>query len=137
MGRREDRERALELLYEAGAKGVHPADVVDSLPVTTEPYAQLLAAGVGDHVDLLDHLIGARARGWAVDRLATVDRDLLRLGAFELAFEPEQPEELPPPGRRRGEDQVHRQPGRDRCGRRVSRAPGTRCRSRARPSARA
>lgn len=92
MGRREDRERALELLYEAGAKGVHPADVVGSLPVAPEPYAELLAAGVGDHVELLDHLIGARARGWAVERLATVDHELLRLGAFELAFEPEQPE---------------------------------------------
>ena len=92
MGRREDRERALELLYEAGAKGVHPADVVESLQLAPEPYAQLLAAGVGDHVELLDHLIGARAKGWAVDRLATVDHELLRLGAFELAFEPDQPE---------------------------------------------
>jgi transcription antitermination factor NusB len=92
VGRREDRERALELLYEAGAKGVHPADVVESLPLAPEPYAQLLATGVGDHVELLDHLIGARARGWAVERLATVDHQLLRLGAFELAFEPDQPE---------------------------------------------
>jgi transcription antitermination factor NusB len=92
VGRREDRERALELLYEAGAKGVHPAEVVESLPVAPEPYAQLLAAGVGDHAELLDHLIGGRARGWAVERLATVDHELLRLGSFELAFEPDQPE---------------------------------------------
>lgn len=92
MGRREDRERALELLYEAGAKGAHPAEVVAALPVAPEPYARLLAEGVGDHVELLDHLVGARARGWAVDRLATVDHELLRLGTFELAFEPDQPE---------------------------------------------
>ena len=92
MGRREDRERALELLYEAGAKGIHPADVIDALPLAPEPYAQLLAVGVGDHLDLLDHLIGARARGWSVERLATVDHQLLRLGSFELAFEPDQPE---------------------------------------------
>ena len=32
MSRREDRERALELLYEAGAKGAHPADVIAALP---------------------------------------------------------------------------------------------------------
>jgi transcription antitermination factor NusB len=92
VGRREDRERALELLYEAGAKGIHPAEVIDALPLAPEPYAQLLAVGVGDHLDLLDHLIGARARGWSVERLATVDHELLRLGAFELAFEPDQPE---------------------------------------------
>jgi transcription antitermination factor NusB len=92
VGRREDRERALELLYEAGAKGVHPVDIIGSVPLAPEPYAQLLAAGVGDHVELLDHLIGARARGWSVERLATVDHELLRLGTFELAFEPDQPE---------------------------------------------
>lgn len=92
MSRREDRERALELLYEAGAKGAHPAEVIAALPLAPEPYAQLLANGVADHVELLDHLIGARARGWTVERMAEVDRTLLRLGAFELAFEPDQPE---------------------------------------------
>ncbi|HEX2563004.1 MAG TPA: transcription antitermination factor NusB [Acidimicrobiales bacterium] len=89
---REGRERALELLYEAGAKGIHPATVIAGLPVAPHPYATTLAEGVGDHLDLLDHLIGARAKGWTVERMASVDRTLLRLGTYELAFEPEQPE---------------------------------------------
>lgn len=88
---REGRERAVELLYEAEAKGVHPAEVVAGLPVPPVPYAAALAEGVGDHVELLDHLIGARARNWAVDRMPAVDRALLRLGVYELAFEPDQP----------------------------------------------
>jgi putative hydrolase of the HAD superfamily len=89
---REGRERALELLYEAEAKGVHPATVVAGLPVAPHAYATALAEGVGDHLDLLDHLVGARAKGWTVERMASVDRALLRLGAYELAFEPDQPE---------------------------------------------
>jgi transcription antitermination factor NusB len=89
---REGRERALELLYEAEAKGIHPAAVVADLPIEPHAYATALAEGVGDHLDLLDHLIGARARGWTVERMASVDRSLLRLGAYELAFEPDQPE---------------------------------------------
>ncbi len=54
----------------------------------------------------------------------------------DLELEPEQAEQLPPPGRRGGEDQVHGTitPGRSR--RPFSRAPGTRCRSRARPTRR-
>lgn len=89
---REGRERAVELLYEAEAKGRHPADVIAALPIPPVPYAASLAEGVGDHLELLDHLIGARARNWTVERMPVVDRALLRLGAYELAFEPEQPE---------------------------------------------
>jgi transcription antitermination factor NusB len=89
---REGRERAVELLYEAEAKGVHPAEVVAGLPVPPAPYAASLAEGVGDHLELLDHLIGARARNWTVERMPAVDRALLRLGTYELAFEPDQPE---------------------------------------------
>ena len=89
---REGRERAVELLYEAEAKGIHPAEVIASLPIAPTPYAGVLAEGVGDHLELLDHLIGARARDWTVERMASLDRALLRLGTYELAFEPDQPE---------------------------------------------
>ena len=71
---------------------MHPADVIAALPVAPVPYAVALAEGVGDHVELLDHLIGGRARGWTVARMPAVDRALLRLGTYELAFEPDQPE---------------------------------------------
>lgn len=89
---REGRERAIELLYEAEAKSLHPADVIAGLPIAPLPYASSLAEGVGDHVELLDHIIGARSRNWTVERMPVVDRAVLRLGAYELAFEPEQPE---------------------------------------------
>jgi N utilization substance protein B len=89
--KREARERALELLYEAEAKGIHPARIVDDLPVAPQPYAAELALGVGDHRDLLDHVVGRRARGWTVARMPAVDRALLRLATYELTFEPDLP----------------------------------------------
>lgn len=88
----EARERALELLYEAETKGVHAAEVVAALPVPPAPYAAELAVGVGDHVELLDHVVAARARSWTTERMAALDRQLLRLGAYELLFRPDQPE---------------------------------------------
>src|SRR5687768_8691877 len=84
--KREARERALELLYESEAKDVHPAEVIADLPVEPHDYATVLAEGVGDHRDLLDHIVGERARGWTVKRMPAVDRALLRLATYELAF---------------------------------------------------
>ena len=89
--KREARERALELLYESEAKGVHPAEVVAALPVPPHAYATQLAEGVGDHRELLDHVVGGRARGWTVARMPAVDRALLRLATYELTFEPDLP----------------------------------------------
>ena len=90
-GRRQARERALELLYEAEAKGVSPSAVVDGLAVPPAAYAVALATGVAEHRAELDGLIAAYARGWALDRMPAVDRTLLRMAAFELAHRPDVP----------------------------------------------
>ena len=55
--RREQRERALTLLYEAESKDVSPAAVLASLPVEPSPFAAEVVAGVGEHVDELDKWI--------------------------------------------------------------------------------
>jgi transcription antitermination protein NusB len=89
--KREARERALELLYEAEAKDVHPAEIVADLPIPPHAYAAEVAEGVFDHRDLLDHVIGERARGWTVARMPAVDRALLRLASYELTFDPDLP----------------------------------------------
>lgn len=89
--KREARERALELLYEAEARDVHPADVAAALPVPPAAYASELAEGAADHRELLDHLYGSKSRGWTVQRMAAVDRALLRLATYELTFRPDLP----------------------------------------------
>ena len=89
--KREARERALELLYESEAKDVHPAEIVADLPIRPHEHAAEVAEGVFDHRDLLDHVIGGRARGWTVARMPAVDRALLRLATYELTFDPELP----------------------------------------------
>ena len=83
--RREARERALALLYEAEQKDlVPPSAVLDGLPVPAEPYAVELVAGVSEHLDELDELLGRFSVGWTVVRMPAVDRTVLRLGAYEL-----------------------------------------------------
>ena len=83
--RRESRERALALLYEAEQKGLSPlSGVVDTLPLAPEPFAGELVVGVSDHVAELDELIGRFSVGWTVARMPAIDRTLLRIGAYEL-----------------------------------------------------
>jgi N utilization substance protein B len=82
--RREARERALALLYEAEAKGESGADVLDAQPIAVEEYAADLVAGVADHVDELDALIGSFAKGWVVERMPRVDLTILRMAGYEL-----------------------------------------------------
>jgi N utilization substance protein B len=84
--RRESRERALALLYEAETKGLTPiASVIDDLPVPPEAYAAELVVGVSDHLAELDDLIGRYSVGWTVARMPAIDRTLLRLATYELA----------------------------------------------------
>ena len=89
--RREARERALALLYEAEAKGVAPAELLASLPVPPDPFAVELVTGVGDTVEQLDKHIGAVAKGWTVTRMPAIDRALLRVGCYELLHSPDTP----------------------------------------------
>ncbi len=89
--RREARERAVELLYEAETKSLDPAAVVAELPLRPDAYALELAYGVADHRIELDQVLGRYARKWPVSRMAVTDRTVLRLGAFELATQTEVP----------------------------------------------
>lgn len=84
VSRREARERALSLLYEAEAKEVAPAQVLADLPVPPDVFAATLVAGVGERMDEIDALISKHAIGWALDRMPAVDRAVLRLATFEL-----------------------------------------------------
>ncbi len=89
--RREARERALSLLYEAEAKTETPAEVVASLPLEPDPFAGDLVLGVGVHQEELDALIRRFSRGWALERMPVIDRALLRIGIYELAHRPDVP----------------------------------------------
>ncbi len=89
--RRQARERALGLLYEAEAKGAPLSGVVADLPVEPDAFAAALVAGVEERIDRIDGLITAHAIGWTMERMPVVDRALLRLATFELLGLPDVP----------------------------------------------
>ena len=54
-------------------------------------YAEILIAGVRDNLAELDGLISQAAENWRIDRMAAIDRNILRIGAFEIAHRTEIP----------------------------------------------
>ncbi len=82
--RREARERALSILYEADAKGITVADVLADAAIEPDPFAVELVEGVATHQAEFDAIIRERAVGWQLERMPVVDRCLLRMGLYEL-----------------------------------------------------
>jgi transcription antitermination protein NusB len=83
--RRNARERALELLYEAEIKSLDVSTVLGALPVAPDPFALALVRGVESNQAEHDEIIVAHLKaGWALNRLPTIDRLVLRLGIEEL-----------------------------------------------------
>ena len=88
------RKQALDLLYEADIRGTSAADLLE-LRDTTEDgpdarpirdFTKELIAGVAENKRKIDELITTYAQGWDMDRLPAVDRNILRLGIFEIVW---------------------------------------------------
>jgi transcription antitermination protein NusB len=82
--RRIERERILSLLYEAEIKGLTIDQVLAELPVAPETFVINTVKGVAESPESLDKLIDEYAIDWKTERMATVDRTVLRIGAWEL-----------------------------------------------------
>ena len=84
------RKRALDLLYEAELRGEPVLALLDqrtadaSPPVV--PYAAQLVRGVQEHRERIDELLAAHAEGWTLERMPAVDRNILRIGVYELLW---------------------------------------------------
>jgi transcription antitermination protein NusB len=84
------RKRALDVLFEAELRGLPVLDLLaeritlGSPPVA--PYAADLVRGVMVHKARIDELIGEYAEGWTLDRMPAVDRNVLRIGIYELLW---------------------------------------------------
>ncbi len=82
--RHQQRERALSLLYEAELKGEDPRRVVDTLAVAPDPFVCHLVEQAAATRDEAERRIAAASVGWPLERMAVVDRLVLRLAVAEL-----------------------------------------------------
>lgn len=90
------RKRALDILFEAEMRDESPLSVLDTRTVQADPpvtsYAAELVRGVQAHREQIDELLTEHSRGWALERMPAVDRNVLRIGAYELLWADDVPE---------------------------------------------
>jgi transcription antitermination protein NusB len=89
--RREARERALGLCYELAVRGLSANELLTELPAPPDPYAAELVQGVEEHRDALDAVLRKYSEHWALERMPLIDRALLRIGCYELGWQPALP----------------------------------------------
>ena len=80
--RSKGRKRALDILYESDIKSVNPLWLVKERTISDDEisrFAEELVTGFGNQSQEIDALIDRHAKNWDLDRLASVDRNILRI----------------------------------------------------------
>jgi N utilization substance protein B len=86
------RRLALDMLYASEMRAVSPLELLSQRQrdprdeISEYDYGVRLIEGVHTHRERIDELISTYAVGWTLDRMPAVDRNLLRLGAYELLW---------------------------------------------------
>jgi transcription antitermination protein NusB len=86
------RKLALDILYAAELRGERPTDLLaqrgrpNTDEIAARGHAVRLIEGVQEHRERIDELLATYATGWTLDRMPAVDRNLLRLGVYELLW---------------------------------------------------
>jgi N utilization substance protein B len=103
--RRDGRERALQALYQLEmTPGNSATEALDAAWAAAEEgarkepeaikFAQELVEGVIAHQAEIDRLIEQHSHNWRLDRMSRIDRNVLRLGVFELKYRPDIPKKV-------------------------------------------
>jgi N utilization substance protein B len=89
--RSEQRRAAVIALYQADVTGRPAAELLDA---RATPFTRELVGGAVEHRPELDELIERHASGWSLDRIAPLERNILRLALLELLHRPDVPDEV-------------------------------------------
>lgn len=96
------RRRAADILFEAEIRDIDPvAILIDRITLSRDianavapvnPYTKVVVEGVAQELDRIDSIIAAHlSEDWELDRIAAVDRAILRVAVWELLYNEEVP----------------------------------------------
>lgn len=103
--RRKSRELALQFFYghdfqDRSCAELAVAGEVEEFIVSfdtgkkTLPYAKRIITGLCTHVDEIDRLLVRHAHNWRIERMSVVDRNVLRIAAWEMLYNDEVPAQV-------------------------------------------
>jgi N utilization substance protein B len=88
--RTKSRKRALDVLFESELQGLSAGGSLAGRLAMNDPpineYTVALVEGVVAEQERIDALLSEHARGWTLDRMPGVDRNLLRIASYEILF---------------------------------------------------
>ncbi|HEV3377921.1 MAG TPA: transcription antitermination factor NusB [Thermoleophilaceae bacterium] len=91
MRRSEQRRAAVIALYQSDVTGRPAAELLDR---RATPFTRELVEGVTEHRPEVDELIERHASGWSLDRIAPLERNILRVALYEMLHRPDVPDEV-------------------------------------------
>ena len=90
------RKRALDILFEAEMQGMQVSATLARRLASADPplneYTVTLVEGIIAHRERIDELLSTYAVGWTLDRMPAVDRNVLRIGVFEIVYRDDVPD---------------------------------------------
>lgn len=90
------RRRAVEILFEAEQRHEDAREVMERRRLHSDslvsPYAEELVLGVTMRRGELDEYLETYSQGWTLERMPAVDRNILRVGAWELLYNDDVPD---------------------------------------------
>jgi N utilization substance protein B len=90
------RKRALDVLFEGELRGAvlgsTLAERLARVEPPVNPYTVALVEGVQENQARIDELLGTYSIGWTLERMPTVDRNLLRIAAYEILYADDVPD---------------------------------------------
>jgi transcription antitermination protein NusB len=90
------RKRALDVLFESEMQGLALGGTLSRRVASASPslseYAISLVEGVVAHRERIDELLSTYAAGWTLERMPAVDRNLLRIGVYEILYRDDVPD---------------------------------------------
>jgi N utilization substance protein B len=90
------RKRALDVLYASEMRGESPTEALDRAIADgegpTNDYTATLVRGVVERQAEIDELLATYSESWTLDRMPAVDRNVLRLGVWEMLYAEDVPD---------------------------------------------
>ena len=90
------RKRALDVLFASELRGESANEALDRALAEGErpnnDYTVTLVRGVVEHQERIDQLLRDYSEGWSLERMPAVDRNVLRIGVFEMLYAEDVPD---------------------------------------------
>ncbi len=100
MGRRESRENAFKILYQADIQKCAAADLLNNffdennLPDKDKEYIKEIALGVDANIDEIDETLSKALKSWTLNRISKIDKAALRLALYEVMYKEDVPDSI-------------------------------------------